>query len=72
MMDAKKRERIDAQVMTALNRGITSRKSISQTTGIDALDVAESLKRLERQGYAEQMFGDWNLTELGQEFAGDE
>lgn len=71
-MDAKKRERIDAQVMTALNRGITSRKSISQTTGIDALDVADSLKRLERQGYAEQMFGDWNLTELGQEFAGEE
>ena len=29
-MDAKKRERIDSQVMTALNRGITSRKSISQ------------------------------------------
>ena len=36
-MDAKKRERIDAQVMTALNRGITSRKSISQTTVIDDL-----------------------------------
>lgn len=31
-MDAKKRERIDSQVMTALNRGETSRKRISQTT----------------------------------------
>lgn len=71
-MDAKKRERIDSQVMTALNRGITSRKRISQTTGIDALIVAESLKRLERQGYAEQMFGDWNLTDLGKMFAEDE
>jgi hypothetical protein len=28
-MDAKKRERIDSQVMTALNRGETSRKRIS-------------------------------------------
>ena len=72
MMDAKRRERIDSQVMTALNRGITSRKSISQTTGIDALIVAESLKRLERQGYAEKFYGDWSLTELGKEFAGDE
>lgn len=71
-MDAKRRERIDSQVMTALNRGITSRKSISQTTGIDALDVADSLKRLERQGYAEKFYGDWNLTELGKEFAEDE
>lgn len=71
-MDAKKRERIDSQVMTAMNRGETSRKRISQTTGIDALDVADSLKRLQRQGYAEQHYGDWHLTELGQEFAGDE
>lgn len=40
-MDAKRRERIDSQVMTAMRRGETSRKRISQTTGIDALDVLD-------------------------------